>query len=480
MLRGSLILALLACAAAGPGCESSPAGESSAASAPSSPAASAPPSAPLPPGNVILLIADDFGVDSAPFYADKDGDGLADDGRSYGPMPNLGQLCRDGVQFTQAWAAPTCSPTRATILTGRYSFRTGIGTAVTGNTTGLKVSEPSLPRVARAALSDQIATANLGKWHLGITAELGGKNAPNTMGWAHYAGNLQGALPSYTGWQKTVNGQSSATTRYATTDTIDDAIAWLSGPAKDRQFLLWIALNAPHTPLHLPPPELHTQGGLSGDDADISARPLAYYFAMLEAMDREVGRLLAFLKQEQLDQGTTILFLGDNGTAREVVQAPALPSRAKDSLYEGGIHVPLCISGPAVVGKGRKVEAPVHSVDLYATALGLLGVDVARAVPTPEIDSVSLLPYLQNPGQKSLRTSMISEAWGGMMMEGKAIRDERYKLLRVDAGPGGARTELYDLSVDPLETTDLLATSPLPPEVSARAQGFLDVLAQIP
>jgi arylsulfatase A-like enzyme len=140
--------------------------------------------------NILLLIADDFGVDVASFYP------LGPRRQTTPappPMPNLEALAQQGVLFTKAWTSPWCSPARAQILTGRYGFRTGIGRANSGNLPPLPISEVTLPQVFTAVLGPQYLEANLGKWHLSS-----GENDPSAYGWQHYAGGHPdlGNLPS--------------------------------------------------------------------------------------------------------------------------------------------------------------------------------------------------------------------------------------------------------------------------------------------
>lgn len=169
--------------------------------------------------NVLLLIADDFGIDVASFYP------LGPRRQTTPPpppMPNLVALARQGVTFTRVWASPWCSPTRAQILTGRHNFRTGIGRPNTGDMPPLSMSEMILPEVFAVALGSTYLTANLGKWHLSS-----GEHDPNDYGWQHYAGGHPdlGHLPSYFSWPKTVDGLTSTSTIYATTDTADETLA---------------------------------------------------------------------------------------------------------------------------------------------------------------------------------------------------------------------------------------------------------------
>ena len=169
--------------------------------------------------NILVLIADDFGIDSHSLYNTTNG------GATLPPTTNINALVQSGVLFRNAYANPTCSPTRAALLTGRYGFRTGVTTALSSNTAlGIYTNEYALPEVLRAKAALGYHTTAFGKWHLGS-----GNTGPSVVGgWTNYAGGLGGALASYTNWVKVVNGGTPTTrTNYPTTDVVNDAVAWI-------------------------------------------------------------------------------------------------------------------------------------------------------------------------------------------------------------------------------------------------------------
>lgn len=391
------------------------------------------PPEPTPPPNILLLIADDFGIESSVCY----------DAAS--PAPFLASICDEAVVFDNVWSSPTCSPTRAGILTGRHSFRTGIGEQA-NTTNGLVIGseEWTLPRVLDAAESGY-AHASFGKWHLG-----GDLDNPNTMGWSHFSGLFTGGLGDYENWTKTVDGVQETVTTYATTEMVDDAATWIG--TQDSPWFAWVAFNAPHSPWHLPPADLHTQT-LSGLQTDIDANPEAYYGAAVEAMDTEISRLLDSIDPAELEN-TTIIFIGDNGTPNAISTQPN--ARAKGTLHEGGVHVPMMIWGAGVETPGRS-NALVATMDLFTTILDLAGVDAAAEIPaTVTVDSVSVAPILT--GAVGDRDTVMTEYFGtnaNPARVGQTIRDERYKLI--DFTNGG--TEFYDLEVDPWAQTPLGALS---------------------
>ncbi len=384
--------------------------------------------------NVLLIIADDFGVDSQSLYNPTAG--------ATAPTPNINGLAASGLRFTNAWACPVCSPTRACLMTGRHGFRTGVGGVVSAAAAnGLTAPELTLPEVIAQSSAVSYQTACFGKWHLSAGPPASIATAPNVIGgWPHYAGATGGVLTSYTSWTKVTNGVSTNSTAYATTDVVNDATAWITARTNANQpWLAWVSFNAPHTPFHIPPANLHSYGANP-------ATNLLKYRAAVEAMDTEIGRLLTSVNPAT----TTVIFMGDNGTPGQVIQLPYDSAHAKDTLYEGGIRVPLIIRGPGI-SPGRTSDALVHAVDLFSTQLALTGVPLPTTVA---LDSRSLVPLLT--GQSTaIRSRLYTDQFdqSDPTSGGRALRDDRAKLIRYNNG-----TEVFhDLLADPAETTNLLA-----------------------
>ena len=407
--------------------------------------------------NILLIIADDVGVEAASFYPATAGRRSTTPPAP--PTPNLTSLARSGVLFRNAWATPWCSPTRATIFTGRYPFRTGIGRAIREPferkvSPVLSPDEFSLPDAFRAQPGSAYLLAHIGKWHLSRRPE-----DPNVHGWPYFAGvnptHSQGAVPDYYHWPKVVNGAKSTSTVYATSDVVEEAIGAIrSAEENGKPWFLWVAFNAAHSPYHKPPNELHSKDELPfSTDEDHNSRP--YYEAMVEALDTEIGRLLAEVSLEE----TTIIFLGDNGTPRKIIARPYDKNHAKSTVYEDGVRIPLLIAGTGLVSPGRVVDGLVQTVDLYPTILELAGIDPQGVIPShTKIDGVSILPYLRNDIEAgSIRQYAYTEQFPLKFDEEyeRAIRNQRYKLIERAAGP----SEFFDLEVDPFETNNLFARS---------------------
>ena len=384
--------------------------------------------------NVLLIIADDYGTDSSPLYNTAAG--------ATASTPHIATLAASGVRFSNAYACPVCSPTRAAIITGRHGFRTGVGhVAAAADGNSLSAAETTLPEVISQNGGLGIQAACFGKWHLTAGTPAATAGAPNTIGgWSHYAGATGGALSDYFSWNKSTNGVLSNVTTYATTDLVNDATAWINARrSAGQQWVAWIAFNAPHTPFHSPPASLHSYGANP-------ATNLLKYRAAVQAMDTEIGRLLL-----SVDTATTdVIFVGDNGTPGQVIQPPYDAAHSKGTLYEGGTRVPLVISGPSVVSGGRTSGALVHVVDLFSTVLELAGVPLPTSVT---LDSNSLKPVLADPST-DLRTRIYNEVFmqSDPAAGGRTIRDDRYKLIRLNTGT----EEFYDLLASPAETVNLL------------------------
>lgn len=404
--------------------------------------------------NVILVIGDDIGVETLRAYGE---------GGNPAKTPTLDALIEGGLLFRNAWAYPLCTPFRASVLTGRYGFRTGVGTVGNGAAAELPYDELIIPEVLDAHPELGVAHAAIGKWHLSPLRGNDANTAPNRHGFDHFSGIL-GVPTSFTSWERVVDGSAATSTGYLTSVQVDDALSWLK--QQDGPFFLYLAFSAPHAPFHRPPEGLYSQT-LPAGEYQRGKDPIPYFLAALEALDHELGRLLDGMDGAQRAR-THVIFMGDNGSPGQAVQAPFERTRSKSTLYQGGIWTPLVINGPAVAEPGRVENAPVSGADLFATVLELLGVQPQGWAS--QTDSLSLLPYLREPGRPPLRDWTFSEQFGGTDRpeeNGKTVRDLRHKYLRFDDG----RQALYDLRVDPYESRNLLEG-----ELSVDAAAALDRL----
>ena len=418
--------------------------------------------------NILLIMADDYGLDASSLYNTSPGVSLP-------PTPNIASLAASGVKFTGAHAYALCSPTRSSILTGRFGFRTGTGNVVAAaSNNSLLASEFTLPDAFAANSGLDYQLKHIGKWHLG-----GGQTAPCLIGgWPSFAGALIGEVTDFYNWTKVTGSgataSSTTSTTYATTENVNDALAFInSQTAAGKPWFTWLAFNAPHTPYHKPPNDLHSYDTtVAGwESLAITGNSLVHYNAAVEAMDTEIGRVLAGVDLNT----TTVIFIGDNGTPTATLQAPYPASRGKATLYEGGVRVPMIIRGPNVVSPGRTAPQLVHVVDLYSTILELAGINVASTVPGGTVlDSQSLLPILQN--QTVTRPQAYSELFdtSDATFGGHALRNSQYKVIRPKTGS----ESFYDLQADPYEATNLL-TSGVNAMTAAQRNAYYSLVADL-
>ncbi len=355
--------------------------------------------------NVLLLILDDWGIDSSELYNIEPGTLLA-------RMPNLKNLLFSdpnatpadtpdkGLLFTRGYAQPICSPTRATLLTGRQPHQHRVGNPTSNNT--LPASELTFPEIISAESPDY-GLASFGKWHLGS-----GETGPlDTGGWPHFSGTLGGGVPSYNSWTRVeiengiLTDPGTTVTTYATSAQVAEATSFIASQG-DEPWVVWMGFNAPHSPFHDPAPFVTPADGYSTNGT--SNRDL--YVRMLEALDHEIGNLLQAV---DLDR-TNIIVVGDNGSPTQVSQAPVQGIvEAKGSLTEGGIHVPFFACGPNVLETGTSDEL-VHVIDLFATILDLTGTNAVAATDGIDISSKSLLPIFEGSDMED--RCIISERFG--------------------------------------------------------------------
>ncbi len=379
--------------------------------------------------NILLIIADDMGLDATPGY---------NVGSVKPNMPTLQSLMNSGIRFNNLWSYPVCTPTRASILTGKYGFRTNV----------LKVDDVlSTSEVSIQKHLDNHASgynhAVIGKWHLSRS-----ENHPTDMGINYYAGSLGGGVQSYWNWNLTEGGQTSSSTEYTTTKFTDLAIDWID--AQTQPWFLWLAYNAPHTPFHLPPNELHYQGSLPSDEASINANPLPYYLAMIEAMDTEMGRLINAMSDTER-ANTIIIFIGDNGTPNRVAQDYG-SSHAKGTIYQGGVNVPMIVSGKNVTRLNESENALINTTDLFATVADIAGTG------TSEINDSKSFKALFSDANADKRDYVYTELGRDSGNPDYTIRNATHKYISFEDGTEA----LYDLNDNPLEDPNLLDAAQLP------------------
>ncbi len=404
---------------------------------------SAPPEAAPPRPNIIFLLLDDMGYADTGVY-----------GNSYHLTPHIDQLAADGMRFTDAYAAaPNCSPTRGSILTGRWPARTGVTQYLPGNTlpyakllqaelpVGLPLDENIIAEPLRAA---GYATASIGKWHLG-----GGDYAPQNRGFdLNFAGGHWNAHKAMFAPHPFVRYPNPRDGEYLTDRLTEEAENFIEAN-RDSPFFLYLPYYAIHSPIEAKPDLIaHYQ-----DRQDPSGRDNATYAAMTEGVDQSVGRLVAKLDELGITDNTVIIFFSDNGGVPRVAFNGGFRS-GKGYLWEGGVREPLIVKWPGVIQPGSTESAPVQSIDFYPTLLDIAGV---ADVEGHTVDGESLRPLLEQTGaldRDTLYWHYPHYANAGSTPTG-TIRQGDFKLIEFFEDD---RVELYNLAEDRAEATDLAAS----------------------
>ncbi len=391
--------------------------------------------------NIVLIVTDDMG------YADIGLHG----GREI-PTPHIDALMRGGVRFTNGYVTgPYCSPTRAGLLTGRYQQRFGHEFNASGGP-GLPVTETTLADRLRAA---GYRTGIFGKWHLGS----GEPYRPLNRGFDEFFGFL-GGQHSYleVGVNPILEGSTPAKAVSYLTDELGDRSVDFIRRHRARPFFLYLAFNAVHTPMQATDKYL-------ARFATIADERRRTYAAMLSAMDDAIGRVMAAIASEQIEDNTLIVFLNDNGgptmagtTINGSSNAPLRGS--KRQTWEGGIRVAFALRWKGRLAAGATDARPVVQLDILPTALAAAGIAVD---PAWRLDGVNLLPFLTG-AQKGLPHETLYWRLGHHM----AIRRGDWKLVKTSEGPvqpgpvpfdlTGA--ELYNLSNDISERRNLASSEP--------------------
>ncbi len=374
------------------------------------------------PPNILLIIADDLGKDAISGYSE---------GSIKPTTPHIDAIRNSGLSFTNFWVYSTCTPTRSSIITGKYGYSTGVKEVgdILGN------SENILHNYIKSETNNSYSTALVGKWHL--AGNVNSTFNPELLGMDYYAGLLSGG-GGYTEWNFTEDGVTTTENSYITEKFADLSIDWIN--AQEKPWFLWLAYTSPHTPFHAPPVGMHSQGNLPAYSDGMD--PMPYYMASIEAMDFQIGRLLENMSSEEREN-TLIIFIGDNGTPRQVAQSPYSRNTVKGTLYQGGINTPMFISGKGVNRVGTE-DNLINGTDLFATIAAISGVSVDQIHDSHNFSSLFT-------DHSQLRDFQYSEMYDGTN-DAWTISNGRYKLIE-SANNG---QELYDLINDPYEQSNLL------------------------
>jgi arylsulfatase A len=326
--------------------------------------------------NLVTLLVDDLGYRDLGCYG--------------GPVktPILDQLAAEGVRFTDFHSgAPSCSPSRATFLTGRQHRRTGVYSVITERLHRMHLLE-SETTIAELLRDNGYATAHFGKWHLGMPVNGRDNPTPADHGFDYWFGLVNGPGPSHKNpTQFLRNGERVGEMKgYSCQLVVDEALTWLDEQRDgDEPFFLNLWFNEPHAPIAAPD-EIVSQYGALGDQA-------AIYSATIDNTDRAIGRLVAKLETLGELDNTIIIYSSDNGSYRQE-RSGELRGK-KGALFEGGHRVPGIVYWKDGIPGGRVEDEPAGSVDLLPTLCGLVGIDKPKGV---NLDGSDLAPLLTQSG----------------------------------------------------------------------------------
>jgi arylsulfatase A-like enzyme len=389
--------------------------------------------------NVLIVITDDQGWGDFGFH-----------GNPVLKTPVLDRLASECVELTRFHVSPVCSPTRASLLTGRYNYRTGVVDTYLGRST-MAADETTLAEMFAAA---GYRTGIFGKWHLGDNYPSRSIDQGFQESLVHRGGGIgQAADPpgnSYFDPVLSHNGHDAKTRGYCSDVFTDAAIEFVTLHRRE-PFFAYLAFNCPHTPLQVPP-EYHRRYQNKDLDDDT-----AKVYGMIANIDDNLGRLLARFKELELDENTIVVFLTDNGP--QVRRYNGVLNDLKGSVHDGGIRVACLMRWPGKFSAGRKVDQVAAHIDLVPTLLDACRIDRPRDV---SFDGVSLLPILLGQ-QPALAERSLFFQWhrGDVPERGRAcaVRRSRYKLVQPEGREGQAFSPawaLYDMLNDPGERTNLI------------------------
>ena len=413
--------------------------------------------------NLLMILVDDLGYGDLSCYGAKD---LR--------TPNTDALAAGGMRLTNFYAnCPVCSPTRAALLTGRYPALVGvpgvIRTHKRNNWGHLAADAVLLPQALKKAGYE---TAIVGKWHLGLTEG----HRPNDRGFDHFHGYLGDMMDDYYTHRRhginymRLEGKTIDPKGHATDLFTRWACEYVRGRAKaTKPFFLYLAYNAPHTPIQ-PPKEwvekvTKRQPGM--------AKRRARLVALIEHMDHGIGQVLAALRESHLADSTLVVFSSDNG-GQTSVGANNGPVRAgKGTMYEGGLRVPTCAAWPGKIRPGATSDRVALTMDLFPTLLAAAGV-----TPPAGIEGRSILPTLLGRDQPAEDRMLFFTRREGGRHKGKtsdAVIHGPWKLLR---NLPDQPLELYHLADDPKEARDLARGPNKPKAYDRLAKALADYIAR--
>lgn len=401
--------------------------------------------------NIVFILADDLGWKDVGYHGSEI------------KTPNIDKLAKSGVRLEQFYVMPVCSPTRASLMTGRYCIRYGLQTGVVlpWADYGLPLNERTLAQALKAA---GYSTAIIGKWHLGTITPA---YLPRGRGFDHQYGHYLGAIDYFThrrmgglDWHR--EGKALEEKGYTTNLLGKDAVGVIKKHDFKQPLFLYVPFNAPHAPLQAPKKYIEKY-------KQIKNKKRRHYAAMVTCLDDAVGRIVAALKERGVYDNTLIIFCSDNGGPLRQGANNGDLRGGKGSLYAGGVRVVALASWPGHLKAGSAVHEPMHMVDMYPTLIKLAGGSLKQKLP---LDGRDVWPTIAH-GKPSPHREILFNVEA---KRGALLRDGWKLVVRGHALPLTQKTlpakgiELFDYKNDPREKTNLAAKNP------ERVQQLLDRL----
>lgn len=416
--------------------------------------------------NVLFIMADDLG------FGDLSSHGAGDM-----RTPHIDRLMADGVRFDSAYSnCPVCSPTRASFLTGRYPDMVGVpGVIRTYREDNWGQLDITVPTIAETFKSAGYRTALIGKWHLGLD----GERTPTRRGFDYFHGWLGDMMDDYYKHRRhgieymregteLIKPEGHATDLFTAwaSDYLEASALEMEAP-----FFLFLAYNAPHTPIQPPADWL---AKVKAREPGITDRR-AKIVALIEHLDDGIGKVLATLAEQGLADDTLIVFTSDNGGQANVGANNGANRGEKQEMWEGGIRVPACIVWPGKTTPGRRLDSVTMTMDWLPTLAEAAGIEAPDG-----LDGKSILPDILGTGKVTDRTLVWVRREGGQKYGGRvyyAIRRGNWKLLQ---NTPYEPMVLYDLETDPMEQIPVTNNQKIFNELSDTLRGHINASGQIP
>jgi len=391
--------------------------------------------------NIVFILADDLGFNDVGYHGSKI------------KTPNIDKLASEGVRLEQFYVQPVCSPTRSSLMTGRYPMRYGLQVGVVRPWAdyGLPLDERTLAQVLKDA---GYKTAICGKWHLG---HLNSRYLPTARGFDHQYGHYNGALDYFThirdkglDWHR--DDEPLHEEGYTTDLLADESVRLIEQHDVSRRLFLYVPFNAVHSPFQVPETYIDMY-------KHIKAKNRRIYAGMVTCMDDAIGRIITALDKRSMKRNTLIIFCSDNGGVGGIADNGPLRGH-KAQLYEGGVRVPATVTWPGVLKAGTVVEEPLHIVDMYPTLINLAGGNLIQKQP---LDGKDAWPTIAEG-----KTSPHEDILLNVTPANGAVRCGNWKLVHngdIGANNTGKKVnqdvlELFDLADDPFEKNDLSRKNP--------------------